>query len=156
MHNFTLSNKCKYKYSAHRHTRKLQTSDTTSNLQTTQTNLHTNPPPPPPHTHTSTSTCIHSHHHHPSLVNCRTTTSIARASQSLSRVITIGSWPDIDPDLIDQDGQAAAAARPGKRPRTGGGEGRPWPEPTDPRPSDCLGSLTNSIAYQGPIMGTNG
>ena len=42
--------------------------------------------------------------------------------------------------FIDQDGQ------------WGNGKGGP----ADPHPSDCLGSLTNSIAYQGPIMGTNG
>lgn len=54
------------------------------------------------------------------------------------RVINIGRWPLIG--CIDQDGQW--------------GQGKEGPAGS--HRSNCLGSLTNSIAYQGAIMETNG
>lgn len=55
-----------------------------------------------------------------------------------SRVVSIDCWPLIS--SIDQDGQ----------------QGQGKERPVDPHRSNCLGSLTNPIAYQGAIMGTNG
>lgn len=55
-----------------------------------------------------------------------------------SRVVTIDCWPLIS--SIDQDGQ----------------RGQEKERLADPHRCNCLGSLTNPIAYQGAIMGTNG